>query len=133
MESRCIVEKTLKIPLAELKTVGLVCNRADCGGVAEMPTDRLDGLTGGVMCPSCGHPLTPKSIGSLGGSKALGLVLKSLAGESGFSVEFVLPVVGGGVTTCAFSANLVCSSHPARNPKWWLTTTAPRVNRANRA
>lgn len=90
MTNRCSMEKTLKVPLSELRTVRLVCNRADCGGVAELPTDRLDGLTGAVSCPSCGHALTPRTIGSISGLKALGMTLKSLAGEPGFSVEFVL-------------------------------------------
>lgn len=66
-----IMQKSLRVSLTELTTIRLVCHRADCGGVAEMPTDRLAGLTGGVACPSCGHTLTPKAIGSIGGFKAL--------------------------------------------------------------
>lgn len=91
MTERCSMESILRVPLAALNTVRLVCDRTDCGGVVEMPTDRLDALTGAVSCPSCGHALTPRAIGSIGGLKALGMTLKSLAGETGFSVEFVLP------------------------------------------
>jgi len=91
MSKGCIIEKNLKVDLSELKIVRLVCDMANCGGVAEMPTDRLQGLTGQVLCPSCSQPFIVKAIGSIDGLKALGMSLQNLIGDSGFSVEFVVP------------------------------------------
>lgn len=91
MKNGCIVEKSIKIELAELAIIRLVCNRTDCGGVAEMPVARLSGLTGQVLCPSCNQAFPVKSIGSIGGLKALGVSLANLIGDPSFSVEFAVP------------------------------------------
>lgn len=86
-----LMEKILKIGLNELNIVRLRCNRSDCNGVAEMPLARLNAVTGGINCPSCGHQFTAAPVGSFPVLKALASVIQSLSAEKGFSVEFVVP------------------------------------------
>lgn len=86
-----MAEAILRIPLTELQTIRLVCKRDNCGGVAEIPTMRLDAIVGQVRCPSCGQTFNAKQVGSMNALKGLGLVIKSLATEEGFAVEFVVP------------------------------------------
>src|SRR5436853_624933 len=58
-----MAEKILKVSLSELETVRLVCKRENCGGVAEIPTARLEALVGSVQCPSCGQGFAIPQIG----------------------------------------------------------------------
>jgi len=83
-------ENILKIPLRELETIRLVCQRENCGGVAEIPARRLEALVGQVQCPSCSQPFSIKHVGNISGLKALGMAVKNLTDENDFSVEFLL-------------------------------------------
>lgn len=89
-----MAERTLRIPLAELATVRLVCLRQDCGGVSEFPSHRLSGLAGGaILCPSCNHPLAiPTFPGSqMSALRVLGTALNTL----GLPPLVAAPAVGG--------------------------------------
>jgi hypothetical protein len=94
MVNECNMEKILRVPLAELQTIRLVCKRENCGGVAEMPTTRLEALVGEVLCPSCGKPMAPKSVGAVAGFKALGMSLRNIEDQASFAVEFVIRIPG---------------------------------------
>lgn len=93
MTVKCSMKTTITIPVDELQTIRLVCKRANCGGVAEIPTSRLAGLVGQVECPSCHLAFVVKQIGGdgIGGLKALGVSLDNLIGTQDYEVEFVVP------------------------------------------
>jgi len=85
-----MVEKIIKIPLAELRTVRFACQRHNCGGVAEVAVERLGALPGAVLCPSCNTAFKFKQVGAVDGLKALGMVLASMSNEDDVSVEFLI-------------------------------------------
>ncbi len=54
MKSRCIMEKTLKVPFEEINLVRIRCKQ--CGDAAiEMPLSAL--VNGPLMCPGCAKDL----------------------------------------------------------------------------
>jgi uncharacterized protein YbaR (Trm112 family) len=92
-----VMEKKLTISLDEIKTIRVVCKVADCGGVIEMPANRLEALTGMLVCPSCARNFPLRQLIALGGSnplRALGVALRELSCDPEFSVEVVLPAPG---------------------------------------
>ena len=85
-----LMEKTITIQLAELKTIRFVC--AACGGVAEIPTERLTSLTRQPRCPACAEQFDTDAPGpTIADLKSLGTAMQKLIGRQGYSVEFVLP------------------------------------------
>lgn len=79
-------EHLLKFLLSELKTVRIHCRAACCGGVAEIPIDRLGQPIG---CPLCRTVWMDASKQPL--LKGLGNAVAALGNASEVSVEFVLP------------------------------------------
>ena len=92
MDNRCHVEKTIKIPLSELRIIRFVCLRKGCSGVAEMHLDRLLGFTGSLVCPCCGKEHMVKQVGAVGGLMAFAMSHGNLTNNQEFSVEFVVPM-----------------------------------------
>jgi len=85
-----MAQKIIKIPLGELRTVRFVCVRQNCGGVAEIPVERLGSLPGAVQCPSCNTAFKFKPVGAVDALKGLGMVLASISDGEGVSVEFLI-------------------------------------------
>jgi hypothetical protein len=82
-------EKLLTVPLSELGTVRLVCRRKDCGGVFEMPVERLP-LKDFQSCPVCQaafkeSDVAPGHLANLGSAIKQVLSLKDTV-----EVQFVL-------------------------------------------
>ncbi len=90
-----MAEKILRIPIGELEVVRLVCSNQNCGGVAEIPVERLEALVGAVLCPSCGHGFPIKNVGAVGGLKALGMSMRNFTDQEQFILEFVVPDPNG--------------------------------------
>lgn len=85
-----MAEKIIKIPVSELSSVRLICQHKDCGGVAEIPSRRLEALTGeNIPCPSCGRAFKLNKVADVGGLKALGMMLTAL-NSSESRLEFVI-------------------------------------------
>ncbi len=81
-----------RIPLKKIQLIRLSCQRENCGGVAEIPTSRLEALVGEIQCPSCGRPYHINQVGSIGGLKALGMALRNLVNVEHLGTEFVIEV-----------------------------------------
>jgi hypothetical protein len=95
-----MAENVLKIPLAELATVRVVCLSQNCNGAVEMPSARLTALVGGpIHCPSCNQPFAIPNLANIGGLRALGMAMQNLGGPGAiggaaqptYRVEFVIP------------------------------------------
>jgi hypothetical protein len=43
--------------LKELKAVRLMCKNANCGGVIEVPVDKIENLAEELWCPACQSPI----------------------------------------------------------------------------
>jgi hypothetical protein len=85
-----MTEKVLRIPLNEIHVLRFLCRREGCGGVLEIPVDRLESLTNKLACQSCGHELAIKDVGTVRGLRAFGLAWKNLANGDGFGTELVV-------------------------------------------
>ena len=79
-------ETVLKFLLSELKTVRIHCLTPGCGGIAEVPVDRLGQSIG---CPLCRTVWLDKGQQPL--LRGLAAAMAAMSGASEISVEFVLP------------------------------------------
>jgi hypothetical protein len=81
------------VPLSDLTTVRLTCKQNNCGGVAEMPTERLADNTF-FKCPLCGADLR-RSTKMNTADDPLSLLARAIkeVGSMGnqLDVEFVIP------------------------------------------
>ena len=84
-----MTETTLKIQLKEFAAVRVVCRKNDCGGIIELPVDRLSNLAKGnfTKCPLCKEDIVPPV--QFDPLVELGLLIQRLNDlEPSFSLEF---------------------------------------------
>ena len=78
--------------LSELATLRVVCRRPGCGGVTEMPLDRVAARFADPRCPVCQGELLP---GNAAGANPLTQLARAAvalqAHAANVDVEFVLP------------------------------------------
>lgn len=89
MKSRCIMEKTLKVPFEEINLVRVRCKH--CGDAAiELPLAAL--VNAQITCPGCGkqhrRPDVDKALTQLANG------LMALQKHNDIEVQFVLPFEG---------------------------------------
>jgi hypothetical protein len=82
--------------IGDLKIVRVICRKNECGGVIEVPVDKLAGATL-FECPICRQVIHPHNTNPL---IPLGKAINDLSNEAfrkEFDVEFVLPDTTGEV------------------------------------
>lgn len=88
MKSRCIMEKTLKIPFAEINLVRVRCKQ--CGDAAlEMPLAAL--VNGPLLCSGCGKDLRTTAANVVKALREVANGLTALQKHNDIEVQFVLP------------------------------------------
>jgi hypothetical protein len=89
-----ISRKLLAFLLSELNTVRIICKRAECGAITEIPISSMAKMFSGNWCPACQHqfveefpgkPVPPRRLVELANAIA------AVKDVQAIDLEFVLP------------------------------------------